>query len=136
LLDKVTRLNNTRLERDVRSRLGHILLRAGRTDEAAAEFNRTLELGAGGGRRDAAYLARLGLGLVAVARKDWKAGVPHFRAAVEVAEEVRRGVRGPESKVSQFAGGATEPYEGLARCLAELGDAEGALQVAERGKAR
>src|SRR5262249_61416625 len=88
------------------------------------------------GRRDAMYMARVGRGLVAVARKDWKAGVPHFRAAVAVSEELRRGVRGPESQVGQFAHATTEPYEGLARCLGELGDADGAFQILERGKAR
>lgn len=66
---------------EARLRLGHVLQLRGETAAARTELER---VAAGGAPDDLRYLARLFLGDLAEARRDWAGAVAHYRAAVEL----------------------------------------------------
>lgn len=66
---------------EARLRLGHVLQLRGETAAARTELEKVV---AGGATADQRYLARLFLGDLAEARRDWAGAVAHYRAAVDL----------------------------------------------------
>ncbi|MFA6315950.1 MAG: CHAT domain-containing protein [Elusimicrobiota bacterium] len=120
--------------------LGRLLLEKRDFAAARAAFERALRSAEGTREARALFAANVGLGHAVAGLKDFPAAAASYRKALELSETQREGLGPAEralffsAKVSGF--GRTEPYEGLARCLAAQGDAAGAFYWSESLKGR
>jgi CHAT domain-containing protein/tetratricopeptide (TPR) repeat protein len=134
-IDRIVLAGNPSLERRHRARLGRMLLRMNRLEEAGAEFARALSSAEPAADTDTIRIVRTGMGNLAMARGKWEEAVPHFQAAIAIIEKYRQDTREPGLQTGLF-GTLTEPYLHLVACWVELGQPDKAFREAERVKGR
>lgn len=121
-------------------RLGRLHLARKEYALAVPVFQRALNTGERTRHARMLFAANVGLGHALTGLADLPKAAGHYRAALELSEGQREALS-PAEKQAFFSAkimgfDRTEPYEGLMRCLAGQGDADGAFLWSENLKAR
>ncbi|MFA6318679.1 MAG: tetratricopeptide repeat protein, partial [Elusimicrobiota bacterium] len=121
-------------------RLGRLHLARKQYVHAVPSFERALKEGERTRQAKMLFAANVGLGHAHSGLRDLQKAAAHFRRALDLSEEQREALS-PVEKQTFFSAKVmgfdrTEPYEGLVRCLAGGGDADGAFFWSENLKAR
>ena len=141
MLLELGRMDEARVALDAgKASPGTYHLRTGDAQAAKAAFVRETERAEKTRNADSLVSAYIGLGLTEEALGDWGGARGWYQKAIAFTERQREGLTDAQrrhffaAKVGGFP--RLEPYEGLVRVSARLGDAAGALHAAEHTKAR
>ncbi|MBI2191633.1 MAG: CHAT domain-containing protein [Planctomycetes bacterium] len=115
--------------------LGEARLRLGETDASEKAFEQALDLSRRFFIREIHWRAEQGLGRTALARGQPAAALEHFRAAIDVVEQMRAAIKIEEFK-NGFATDKLGLYEDIIIHLLDQGQDAEALDYCERSRAR
>ena len=128
-------IGNRESEASALNNIGLVYFQAKRYEEALKQFRAALVIAEEIGALEAVIRAYWGMALVYQKQNQWTQAVGDYRKAVERIE-ILRDYSQEQSLQAGLFDRFVAPYTGLAQCLLQLGDKEGAWKVSETAKAR